>query len=83
MNDKNINFYICLLPYYMRLCYASSGFFRNTARIQDIEVVRESRSLFESWLYSTGRDLGRLLTHFKPQFICQSTRKSIMPLGLL
>ena len=39
--DKNISFYIFLLPYPMQLYYASSDFFRNLAGIQDIEKLEK------------------------------------------
>ena len=52
--DKNISFYIFLLPSSMQLCYASSDFFRILAGIQNIEESWEreeaGRPQFEPWL---------------------------------
>lgn len=75
MNDKNVSFYICLL----HLCYVSSGFFRGYRTLKLSEKV----DLHLNHLLYTGRDLGKLLTQFKPQFIHQLTEKSIMLLRIV
>lgn len=45
VHDKNVNFYICLLPYSVQSYYASSGFSRKLARIQGSEKSSEKAGL--------------------------------------